>query len=78
MNINEQLRRAHNVIKFGEKDWSERLAKEEETSEFYAPYFFGALAASEILIHIWSGNLSDRELEQAIRKLKEPIERKIN
>lgn len=76
MNINEQLRRVHNVIKFHEKDWSEKLQRGEEASGFYAPYFLGALGASEILIHIWAGNLSDRELEQAIEKLKDPIEKK--
>lgn len=77
MNINKQLRRVHNIIKHSQDDWAKRLGKEDE-SNFYAPYFLGALGASEILIHIWSGNLTESELERAIEELKNPIGRKQN
>ena len=76
MNINEQLRRAHNVIKYSQKEWEGKLGEPE--AEFFAPYFLGALAASEILIHIWRGNILDSELEKAIIKLKNPLEREVH
>ncbi len=76
MNIQEQLFKAYNKVKYNAKEWAEKLdesnekmeggkvATEEDGETFYnATFFAGAQYFGKIFLNIYQGDFTDNEVE---------------
>lgn len=74
MNINKELRKVFNTIKFQSEKWDKELKEnnKEPMNLYYSAYFGGALDMAKILMKLWNGEISDSELERELFNLDNP------
>jgi hypothetical protein len=77
MNVQENLRKVWNVIKSQDEKWGKTLEEQKENLEpmtmYYAAYYAGATAVAKIIINLWNGELTEGELEHALKTLDNPM-----